>query len=253
MKRLYRSIYILSLIIVFSSTGFCQTIETVTIATPSWKNLTNRDGTGLYFDLFRMIYDSPLFKLNFVIVPWKRGKVMLMNQSADIQPAAYQTPATTPWIYSEYPMDVDYTVAVFKKSQIKKWSGQKSMKGRKVVWPRDYNFHNYLDVKVKWEEIDYPNQGWLMIESDRTDFYMDILPAINAYIRKHNPDMRIFNVETVLTINTYPRFFSSEKGKTLRDFYDKKASVLFGNGEIKRLFKKWNIKYPPFKMPKESE
>ncbi len=253
MKRLHRSLYILYFFIVFSSTGLAQTMETVTIATPSWKNLTNKDGTGLYFDLFRLIYDSPHFKLNYVIVPWKRGKVMLKNQIADIQPAAYQTPKTDLWIYSEYPMDVDYTVAVFKKSRIKNWLGQKSMKDRNVVWPRDYNFQNYLDVNVKWDEIDYPNQGWLMIESGRTDFYMDILPSINAYIREHNPDMRVFTVETVLTINTYPRFFSSEKGKTLRDFYDKKASVLFKNGAIKRLFNKWNIKYPSFIIPKQSE
>ena len=50
-------------------------------------------------------------------------------------------------------MDVDYTVAVFKKDNIK-WEGQQSLKGKKVVWMRGYNYQNYLKTDVSWSEID---------------------------------------------------------------------------------------------------
>lgn len=221
-------------------------ISSIRIVTPAWSTLTNEDGTGLYFDLMRKVFEPAGVEITYDIVPWKRAKDMVRSGEADALLAAYLTEDDPAFIYPEHPMDLDYTVAVFKKGDIA-WDGRKSLEGKAVVWKRGYNYQNYIDVKVEWSEIDSTAQGFLMVEKNRVDAYLDIKPTIDGYIKEHPDETSQFQVETAFTINTYPRFGNNSSSRKLIEIYDKRMADLKASGELAEVFKKWGMALPPWK------
>lgn len=230
-----------------SSTGFFQSPSRVLrIASPSWDNLLEQGGTGLYPELLRKIYTPAGWDVEVNIVPWKRAKQMLVSGSADAMPAAYLTPAEDGWIYPNLPMDVDRVLAVFHKRDVGPWRGAESLKGRKVIWPRGYNFQNYLDVNVSWREVDSPEQGWLMVANQRADYYLDIKAAVDAFREGHPRICQALSIEQVFTINTYLRFADRPRSRQLIEIYERGMDALMGTPELRELFSRWGQPYPDF-------
>ena len=247
MKKWFSLSIAVGLALVLTGTPFAaDDISAIRIVTPSWNTLTNEDGTGLYFDLMRKVFEPAGIKMKYEIVPWKRAKDMIQAGVADALLAAYLTKDDPNFIYPEHPMDVDYTVAVFKKGEMT-WDGRKSLEGKTAVWKRGYNYQNYLDVKMDWSEIDSTDQGFNMVEKDRVDAYLDIKPTIDGYMKEHPDETSQLQVETAFTINTYPRFGNNSRSRKLIDIYDKRMAELKDSGELAEVFKKWGMDLPPWK------
>jgi hypothetical protein len=56
--------------------------KTIFIVTPEWDGQTNKDGTGLFFDIVRSVYEPEGIKMKFEIVPWKRAELMVISDKA---------------------------------------------------------------------------------------------------------------------------------------------------------------------------
>lgn len=229
------------------SNAFCAEAEKkITVVSPSWDKYTHENGSGLYFELLQIIYEPYGFKVQSRIVPWARCKAMIQEGKADCMPAAYLTPDDDRWTYPNYPLDVDYTGVVFLPETIATWNGPATLSGHTIVWPRGYNFQNYIDIDFKWTEIDSEQQGWEMVQAGRVDFYMDILPEIYSYMDNNNIYSESLQVETVFFIKTYMRFGTGDRSKELREMYDKGIQQLLESGELEHLYKKWSAVFPEF-------
>ena len=213
--------------------------------TPSWDRYTNEDGTGLYFDLFRKIFEPVGIKLEFSFTPWKRANHEIKSGNADFMVNAYLTGDNYNFIYPRQPMNANYTVAIFNKKNTE-WFGQKSMENKKVNWMRGYSFQNYLGVNVDWNEVNTAEQGWKLIEAGRVDYYLDDSLTTDIFIKENNPDMDKFGKEIAFSIKTYPRFYNNEKSRELIRIYDERVEILIENGEMEALFNQWEIKPPPW-------
>ncbi|MCP4352277.1 MAG: hypothetical protein GY795_43015, partial [Desulfobacterales bacterium] len=116
--------------------AFGEDIKTINIVTPSWKAQTNRDGTGLYFDIVRSVYEPVNIKMEYNFVPWARAEKMIKGKKADAMLCASEKKdRLTP----KYPMIVENISALFRKENIK-WEGLKSLNGKSAVWLRGYAF-----------------------------------------------------------------------------------------------------------------
>lgn len=185
------------------------------------------------------------------LAPWSRCKAMILNGRADCMPAAYLTPGDDRWSYPERPIDVDETAVVFMPNQVKKWRGLSTLRGKKVVWPRGYNFQNYLALEVHWTEIDQAEQGWAMVERGRADFYMDILPEIEKYAKENEAEVSNFEIKKAFDMKTYVRFGTGPRTAELVALYDSGLKRLLESGELESLFRKWTGKFPEaaFRLP----
>jgi polar amino acid transport system substrate-binding protein len=54
--------------------------ESITIATPVWKGWTNEDGTGLYFELLKLVYEPVGVSVQYEFVPWARAVVYIVPE-----------------------------------------------------------------------------------------------------------------------------------------------------------------------------
>ncbi|MEB8433935.1 transporter substrate-binding domain-containing protein [Cocleimonas sp. KMM 6892] len=220
-------------------------IKTVKMITPSWDRYTNEDGTGLYFDLFRKIYEPEGIQLEFIIAPWRRATHEVKSGHYDFMVNAYLTPQLSDFIYPKQPMNMSYTLALFDKNKFD-WNGQKSIENKKVIWMYGYGFHKYLDVKVEWSEIGTLKQGWELLRAGRVDYFLDDSLTTDNYIKENNPDMSNIGKEVAYTIDTYPRFNNSKRSRELIKIYEKRMKTLVESGELRAIFKQWDVRLPPW-------
>jgi len=229
---------------VSSSQGEDTDYKTIHIVTPEWKNQTDKDGTGIYFDIVRSIYEPVGIKMTYQFVPWKRAEQMLELKEADAMVSALRRKER---LTPNYPMWMEYTAVVFRKDKIKDWKGIESLRGKKVLWMRGYDFHTtpYLkDIEMKWEEIDAHATAWKMLDIGRTDFYIDAQVDIDEYITENKVNMDSYRIETIWGEKAYMSFSKTEKSKRLIQIYDKRIIELFKSGELKKIFEKYNFTLP---------
>ncbi len=242
---------ILASILLFTNSVFSQPgkITEIRISTPSWEKQTNKDGTGLFFDIIRGVYEPVGIKMEYKIVPWKRALKEIRFKEADAMLGVLLDDAREQnQIIPKYPMITEYTTVVFKKEKIGKWEGVKTLKGRRAIWLRGYNYHTspqLKDLDLTWNEIDTYIGAWNVLAKDRTDIYIDALHDIEQYIKLNNIDMNIYRKEVLWGENAYIGFSRTEKSEKLVKIYDKRIIELFRTNKLKQIHEKWDAKYLP--------
>jgi len=220
-------------------------INTIHIATPAWEGQTNEDGTGLFFDIIRTVYEPAGIKMRFEIVPWKRAVQMILSNNADALLDIYRENIDENMSAPQYPLLTEFTVAIFKKNRIKNWTGVKSLEGISLIWLRDYDYHNtrhLKNIKLKWSEVDDYESAWRILEKDRADAYLEAYTDAKHYITSNKIDMNIYQMEKIGGDKGFMACPKTEKSKILINIYDKRIIELLKSGELKKIFEKWN--YP---------
>lgn len=225
--------------------GEASKIETIHVVTPSWPDQTNEDGTGLFFDIVRGVYEPEGIKMTYEILPWKRAEVMIDRDRADAMVDVLRNNAV---LTPKHPMNVLPQYAAFKRERIGKWEGVKSLDGMRVIWFRGYDYHknpHLSGVAPKWEEVDDYASAWRMLKTDRADFYLDAFADMDKYVGNNHVDMNVYRMEPVWNEKTYMSFSKSEKSEQLIRIYDKRIVELFDSGELEKIFEKWNYRFVP--------
>lgn len=250
MAHIVKTVFSLFLALLASASVFGEEIGTIHIVTPSWEGHTNEDGTGLFFDIVRSVYEPVGIKMEYEFVPWKRAEHMVADNEADAMLCVVEQNISTDMLSPRYPMVVEYTAAVFKKEKIQEWKGIESLADKHLVWLRGYDYHKnplLKDIRFKWDEVDKAFSAWGRMENDReADIYIDSVVDIRNYIRTNNIDMTPYRMEDLWGENAYMAFAKSEKSEKLIEIYDRRIIELFKAGELKKLFEKWDLyPYPP--------
>ncbi|MGE0086693.1 MAG: substrate-binding periplasmic protein [Desulfococcaceae bacterium] len=228
--------------------AFAQEPEKTTeihIATPSWAGQTNEDGSGMFFDIVRTVYEPAGIKMKFEIVPWKRAESMISAKEADAYLSARKRKDR---LVPRYPLWVEHTAVVFRKDRIKEWKGMESLNNKNLLWMRGYDFHtdSHLNgIQFKWQETDSLEQAWKLVEMGRYDAYIEVLEDLKQYAKTGNADMNLLQIEVLWGENSYMAFAKREKSEKLMQIYDKRIKEIFDSGELEKLFEKWGIMYSP--------
>ncbi|MDY0094397.1 MAG: transporter substrate-binding domain-containing protein [Candidatus Vecturithrix sp.] len=221
-------------------------VTTIHVVTPEWEGYTEKDGTGVYFDLVRAVYEPAGVVMTYEIVPWKRGMEMLERKTADaLLGEFYNEEFRMP----RYPMDFDETSVGFKTSNIAEWTGIQALAGKTLAWLRGYNYHiepEMAAIECKWLEVDSPEQALKMLERGRVDGYLDTTDEIEFYLEQLQLDAEQYQIEALWTRNLYLRFADTPKSDALIAIYDQRIPGLLASGELQKIFEKWDVPFPPF-------
>ncbi len=237
------TIMILSLCVIGSAAG--QDIKSIKIVTPEWEDCTYKDGTGLFFEIVRNVYEPEGIRMEYEFVPWKRA-VYIVEEKKEAD-AYLSRMKDRDRLAPDYPLWVEYAAAVFRKDNIAEWKGIATLSGKTAVWIRGYDYHTekrIADVKLKkWDEIDKSEQAWGLIEKGRYDFYIDALIDIEQYIRKNKVNTEIYGIGIIWGEPSYMIFAKTLKSEKLIEIYNRRIIELFKSGELKKIFNKWNIRF----------
>jgi polar amino acid transport system substrate-binding protein len=233
------------LILFFVVCPICQdalagsTPSEIILASEEWANATNKDGTGLYWDIFRAVYEPVGIKTKFIIRSYKGSVSLVKRNQADaavgVHPEKIQGALS-----SQYPFVKDYLLVLFKKNKIDQWNGQESLKNKKIGWIKGFSYDDYLEVPVIKREFTKRDHILRYLDKDQVDFFMDTRNDVESVLNKGIIDVSRYTVETVLEFERYLVFANNKKGHELKRIFDHRFPRLVLSGEIEKLFEKWN-------------
>jgi len=211
----------------------------IILASEEWINATNSDGTGLYWDIFRAVYEPVGIKTKFIIQTYNGSVKLVEKNRADaavgIYPDRIQGALT-----SQYPFVKDYILVLFKKIKLNQWNGQESLQNKKVAWINGYAFGEYLEVPVLKREFSSRDIILRQLDNDQVDFFLDTRNDIESVLNKGIVEVSQYTVEPVLELDRYLVFADNRRGRKLKQIFDSRFPHLVKSGEIERLFVKWN-------------
>lgn len=222
-------------------------INEIYIVSGEWKDQTNNDGTGLFWDIFREIYEPVGIKLKFNIVPYSRSVYSVQNKAADAMVSAYPDEFSG-GIFCDIPYLFDIVVAIHKKNKINHWNGPESLFG-KVGWIRGYGYDQYFNTEIDFYEVDSHEIGLKMLNADRFDFFVtaenEIDDALahakqNSYLNQDEYEI----VNPIMSLGLHLVFSDTVKGRELARIYNERMEELIFAGTLEPYYKKWATEYP---------
>ena len=211
----------------------------IILASEEWANATNRDGTGLYWDIFRAVYEPVGIKTKFIIRSYKGSVSLVKKNQVDAAVGIYPEEIKGA-LFSKYPFVKDYVLVLFKKNKLSQWNGQETLKNKKVGWIKGYSYDDYLEVPVIKKEFNRRENIMRRLDNDQLDFFMDTRNDVESVLNKGIIDVSRYTVETVLELERYLVFANNKKGQELKKIFDHRFPQLVKSGEIEKLFAKWN-------------
>ena len=211
----------------------------IILASEEWANATNRDGTGLYWDIFRAVYEPVGIKTKFIIRSYKGSVSLVKKNQVDAAVGIYPEEIKGA-LFSKYPFVKDYVLVLFKKNKLSQWNGQETLKNKKVGWIKGYSYDDYLEVPVIKKEFNRRENIMRRLDNDQLDFFMDTRNDVESVLNKGIIDVTRYTVETVLELERYLVFANNKKGQELKKIFDHRFPQLVQSGEIEKLFAKWN-------------
>ncbi len=213
--------------------------------------LTNEDGTGLYWDILRAVYEPMGITVKIQAVPLKRAQVMIENKTADVMLGHYRGDSED-FIFPQWHYSAQTISALFKKGSLN-WNGQPSLAGKRIAWIRGADYGKYLSVPVVAEEKNDHLSPLLMVNADRLDAFLDDRAELLKTFRvsadrlKHEGfDRENCQIEDVLELKLYPAFADTPQGRKLAEIFDDRMPQLLSSGKLKVLFEQWNFGAFPF-------
>jgi len=217
-----------------------EEVDIIKVVAPFWTGFTNKDGTGIYFDLVKLIYDTPKQKVSFEILPWARAVKYVDNSSADVLLGDLRDKN---FFQSQAPLDIESAMAISLKSNKTEWHGEKSLKDKIVGFVRGYYLDSRFSVNVRIYNFENSVQGFGMLDKGRIDYFIQDFVYASKFIEENGINGEKYNFDPLWFIELVLRFSKTPKGKRLAEIYDKRFPIIYKDGRLEALFKKYQIPY----------
>lgn len=238
--------FLLSFLFLLSSLSAFE-IKSVLAVSEHFKNATNYDGSGFYWELIRKVYGEDNIQLGYEIVPYQRAIMLTRNQAADFWVASYEHEQDFA-IYPKYAFDVDDVSALHRKnSPVQKLEIQ-ALKHKKVAWIRGYAYDRYIQVPMQKVFLNKRSSILKMLQSRRIDFFLDDWTEIEITFSKREMEVAEVTHSPLLQLKLYLAFQHTERGRNLAEIWDKNLLKLHRNGRLKTVYQKYRdyTHYYPF-------
>lgn len=245
--KLKQSIIHLLLVIVlssgtFSGLSYAEGLTDISVSSESWEDATNKDGTGLYWDIIRLIYEPLGIKVKLDITSYARSVALVKQKQSDAWVGSYLDEEEDV-IYPKSHFDADVVAAMFIKKTDQKWNGEQSLQGKNVGWIKGYELHEYLDVKFNKRELSKRDVVLELLKNGSLDYFIDAVAEFDTHFGEALKNDDSLEIETIKHLNLYLGFVNSEKGQKLADIFDDRFAIIKESGELKALFEKWDFTY----------
>lgn len=220
-------------------------LDTIRISSEQWEYATEPDGEGMYWDIFRRVYEPAGIEVKVRLVPYARSiRETMVTDKADAWVASYidEVPGA---LYPEWHFDADYVSAAYNAERVDGVNGESSLNGKKVAWMRGYAYDDYLTVSVQSTRVDDRQGGLRMVREDRIDFFIDAAVDLNYALEESGLDQTL-STSQVLELPLYLGFADSERGRQLREIWDRRMPQLLEDGTISRLYREYEWGVWPF-------
>lgn len=227
------------LLLLTIGTASAQATEQVRLVTKQWPGYTNMDLSGGYFELVQLVLPSEKFQLETQFSNFNRAVTLVQKEQAELVLAVTRVDGKQ-LLLSEYPMDRDRVVAVYRRDL--QFGGASEMMTLaelpkfRLAWDLAYNYGQALGLNVKGYEVNSVSQGLELVSKGRVDVYLaeqsDLeLPDSQLLLQHLKLQQR-----SIRQLPVYVGFSRSAKGLKLKRYWDQQFRLLLKTGELQTLY-----------------
>ena len=208
---------------------------------PEWEGYTNKDGSGLYWDIFKAVYEPEGIKVKTKTVPWNRAMKMVSKYRTYNAIVGEYRDTEEEVIFPIFPIDVEYLSVLSKNKKDFKWDGLKSLKGHTIGWIKDYEVIVESQRDFKLKEFRNIEQGIRLLNSGKIDFLIDDWDEIAAAMQENKMNNDDYTVnEMPEGKDIYAAFSIDNLSRELIEIYNERIPDLVASGKLAAIYKKWD-------------
>ncbi|NWE22463.1 ABC transporter substrate-binding protein [Pseudomonas sp. P7548] len=212
----------------------------IMLASEEWNDYTNKDGSGLAWDVLRQVFEPAGITLQTRSVPYTRSVGLAQRGEVDGWVGSYRDEATGV-LYPHWNFDSDHIYALGLATA--PTPSVATLGNYRLAWVRGYKYEEYLPNVHRFNQIERRDGILPMLQHARADFYIDALSEAQ-YVLGQADDPAQFKLTHIAELPLYVGFADNERGRALMAVYDQRMAALVKNGELKPIFERWKQPYP---------
>ncbi len=221
----------------------------IRLVSAEWTGYTNADGSGLGWEIMRMIFEPAGVKVEHRSEIYTRSVGLVQRGEADAWLGSYSDEGHAGVIYPHGSYALDPVVALGLRG--KPAPMIEELANYRLTWLRGYGYQRYLPVRG-YQEIRRRDGVLEMLERGRADYYIDALPDVQGILRTTDQPDR-YRVTELTGLPMYPGFADTPRGRALAALYDRRLQALKDDGSLRALYRRWNQAYLFDRYPESSD
>lgn len=220
-------------------------IKSISVVAPEWEGFTNADGSGLYWEVLKAVYEPVQVKVKTAIVPWNRAMKMVTKYRVYNAIVGENKNTEEELLFPDYAIDVEYMSVLSKASRNLPWDGTASLAGKKVGWIKDYDVIAKEDQTFELVQYRTTAQGLELLDAGKIDYMIDEWDEIAEAVSASGQDMtRYVMNEMPNGKDVYIAFANTPLSQMLIDIYNERIPVLYREKKLLNLYEKWEADIP---------
>ncbi len=218
-----------------------QHIKSIALVAPMWEDYTNKDGTGLYWDIAKAVYEPLGIKVKTTNIPWNRAMKMVSKYRTFSAIVGETLDTDEQVIFPIYPIDVEYMAVLSKNKEGFEWDGMASLKNQKVGWIKNYDVVPSKVREFKLKEFRNIEQGIRLLDAGKIDYLIDEWDEIAAAMQKQDMSMDDYSMNEMPNgSDVYVAFSVDNISRELIAIYNERIPELVANGQLAAIYEKWD-------------
>ncbi|MEM7418521.1 MAG: hypothetical protein AAF364_02190 [Pseudomonadota bacterium] len=214
----------------FSSTACANTNERpIVVSAAYWKEFTNRDNTGVYFELLDEVFDG--YTIHYQTSTYPRALNQFKQHKADVMVGVYQHDLPDA-VYATWILDTDLPIHIFYRPDSPPSDNLNEIFiGKQVAWRKGYGFDSLFPNIESAYPLDTIEAGFELVLNRRLDYMLDYdINYLEAYHgRIHHKAIREGD-------KLYLAFKNTPRGKALAAHFDATMPLLRDSGKLEEIY-----------------
>lgn len=238
------------------------------IAAPLFPTITDENSEGLFFDIFREVFEPAGYSISTMIMPIRRSIRLLQLGKIDAYLTDWEHSYLT--VESGYipeklytpsqPLSKELISAIYLSDNIdlagKDALAKLASNTQQLIgWVRGYEYDSLFNLPPEsFQTVTSSKQGLTMLQAGRLQLFLDDRDNSKVVIKQSDFKSTSFDMTPLRDNPLYPVFQNTKKGLKLADIYDSRMIELHQTGRIEELYQKWGYDYDvyfPASEPKE--
>ena len=222
--------------------------KTLIFAAPMWEGYTNKNGTGLYWDILKAVYEPLGFSLQLKNISWNRSmKLMTEYRSVDGVPGEGRVTDYEHFVFGKYPLEPEYLAIAYRPGNVDSVDKWPNLVGKIVGMRSGYNLLSETDRYGEFQRYEFINlaRGLKLLESGVIDVLVDEMSEIEIAAKTAKFDLSAFETMEFFTGNyRYMTFNDSPQNTPLVKIFDDRMEALAKQGELQKFYEVWGVDMP---------
>ena len=218
-----------------------QHIKSVKLIAPDWPGLTNADGSGLYWDLIRQIYEPAGVRVVHSEAPWNRALKMVTDYYLYAGIVGVVLDEDERLLTPAYPLETVYLYSLSRKDR----AAFELQPDVSAGWFKGYDLFDANQVPFEVKEYRTPQQAVEMLDNGELDYLLDTRDALLDFIRINNRNPDDYQLNRLAEgKGVYIGFYDVQSSKLLIEIYNERVKALRSSGELAKIYQKYGANMP---------